>query len=809
MAALTRGSSTRSLLGVLAALALALVGFVAAVPTAPAGADGPADCTLTAQLENPCRPWFGGNSNLYPGITAGSLNQYLYFEQRTGRQMDVAHTFHAVGQTTANQLTDNDRYFINRPNTLLYTNWALTNDFATATGGNDAVNQQIDQMAASIKSVAPAKIFLTLHHEPENDLDVAPSGCSFTPTGTMGTAEEYRAMWANVRARFDAAGVDNVVWVMNYMGYPKYDCTVDALWPGDDLVDWVTYTGYEDSDVGVSFDEEVGTFYDLLTAHSAPGHDYLSKPWGIAEWSIYNTTQESAYLYYRQAREAVEAGRFPRLRMYLVFDNADQTKNLYDYQVSYGKNRTLDPLEQAWFNQYANSWALTGDGTPDPDAPTVPGSTALALDAGERPVLSWDASTDDDGAVTYDVLRDGVRVATTATTRFVDAGVAEGSHFYQVRAVDPTGRAGELSDPLVISAPAPDTTPPSVPTGLGVSLVDHQPSLTWDASSDDRSVTGYDVYRGTTLLATTTETAYVDDTAPAGTATYTVTARDGSDNVSDPSSSVTIEVPDTTPPSAPVLAGTLVGRVPSLSWSASGDDVGVTAYDVYRGTTLLTTTTSLAYDDSAAPTGIQTYTVRARDAAGNVSDASVPVSITVPPPADTTAPTRPTGLRVALAGGVPSLTWNASTDATGVTGYDVLRGGTVIATVTGRQYTDRTAPQGRSSTYTVRARDAAGNVSAVSSSVSIRVPDTTAPVGPGTLSLTRSGTRATLRWSAATDNVAVTAYWVYRGSTRVATLGASARSYAATGLVSGRSYTFRVVARDAAGNQSPGASATG
>jgi chitodextrinase/photosystem II stability/assembly factor-like uncharacterized protein len=83
--------------------------------------------------------------------------------------------------------------------------------------------------------------------------------------------------------------------------------------------------------------------------------------------------------------------------------------------------------------------------------------------------------------------------------------------------------------------------------------------------------------------------------------------------------------------------------------------------------------------------------------------------------------------------------------------------------------------------------------------------DTTAPSRPGTpaaSSITSSG--ATLSWTASTDNVGVTGYDVYReaGATDVKVGTAGSTSFALTGLAASTSYTFYVVARDAAGNGS-------
>jgi chitinase len=86
---------------------------------------------------------------------------------------------------------------------------------------------------------------------------------------------------------------------------------------------------------------------------------------------------------------------------------------------------------------------------------------------------------------------------------------------------------------------------------------------------------------------------------------------------------------------------------------------------------------------------------------------------------DTTPPSVPGSLRVTgTTSSSVSLAWNASTDNVGVTGYDVYRGATKVATATGTSYTDSGLASGTTYTYTVRARDGAGNVSGASNQVS-------------------------------------------------------------------------------------------
>jgi cellulose 1,4-beta-cellobiosidase len=86
---------------------------------------------------------------------------------------------------------------------------------------------------------------------------------------------------------------------------------------------------------------------------------------------------------------------------------------------------------------------------------------------------------------------------------------------------------------------------------------------------------------------------------------------------------------------------------------------------------------------------------------------------------DTQAPTVPGGLTVSsTTSNSVSLSWGASTDNTAVTGYDVYRDGTKIGSATATSYTDSGLVASTTYTYTVKAKDAAGNVSASSTAVS-------------------------------------------------------------------------------------------
>ena len=189
--------------------------------------------------------------------------------------------------------------------------------------------------------------------------------------------------------------------------------------------------------------------------------------------------------------------------------------------------------------------------------------------------------------------------------------------------------------------------------------------------------------------------------------------------------------PDTQAPTAPTQLTSTAKNHESvtLSWSASSDDVGVTGYEVFvdGGATASATTagaTTVTVAGLAANT-TYTFTVKARDAAGNRSAPSAAHSTTTsgPPPVDTEAPSAPTEPRSTSVGSTSvSLAWNASTDNVGVTGYEVFVNGGATASATTTGATSATVSGLAANTtyaFTVRARDAAGNRSAPSAAVSV------------------------------------------------------------------------------------------
>jgi glucose/arabinose dehydrogenase len=197
---------------------------------------------------------------------------------------------------------------------------------------------------------------------------------------------------------------------------------------------------------------------------------------------------------------------------------------------------------------------------------------------------------------------------------------------------------------------------------------------------------------------------------------------------------------DTQPPTAPtgVTPSDLSCAAVTLSWSAATDDTGVAFYDLYHDGQAIGSTTG---DVRSMTVGVVAgarwgFYVNARDAAGNVSQASNTVRVTVPfCSQDTTAPTVPAGLAGNAVGTAVTLNWATATDDVAVTGYDVLRDGTKVGALAGSAasppdttFTDAGLAADTDYAYAVVARDAQGNTSEPSDPVQVRTGSSCAAV---------------------------------------------------------------------------------
>ena len=196
--------------------------------------------------------------------------------------------------------------------------------------------------------------------------------------------------------------------------------------------------------------------------------------------------------------------------------------------------------------------------------------------------------------------------------------------------------------------------------------------------------------------------------------------------------SYTTSTPDAQPPSVPteVTATAQSSSSIQVSWTASTDNIGVEGYKVYRNGSQVGTSATTSYLDTGLISNTTySYTVSAYDGASNNSAQSPPATGTTL--AEAQAPSVPTNVAaMALSSSSIQVTWTASTDNTGVTGYKVYRNAALAGTSSGTVYMDSGLAPSTTYSYTVSAYDGSGNNSAQSSPA---VTAATRPAGGATL----------------------------------------------------------------------------
>ena len=186
---------------------------------------------------------------------------------------------------------------------------------------------------------------------------------------------------------------------------------------------------------------------------------------------------------------------------------------------------------------------------------------------------------------------------------------------------------------------------------------------------------------------------------------------------------------------------------------------------------------------------------------------------------DAQAPTVPTNpVATASSGTQINVSWTASTDDVGVTGYLIERCQGVscssfaqVGTSPMPGFSDSGLTASTTYRYRVRAQDAAGNLSGYSNTAdgtTSATQDTQAPTAPsGLTAVVSSVSQIDLSWTAATDNIGIASYFIEQcagaGCTTFAQVGSTATTaFSAVGLAGSTSYSYRVRATDAAGNVS-------
>ncbi|MEW9554202.1 glycoside hydrolase family 26 protein [Nonomuraea sp. NPDC050783] len=319
-------------------------GPVAAPPVATATkrVTGVPACTATARLIPSCGVWWG----LAPEVFTGApVEQALRgAEARMGAAADVLHVYHRGSELFPTKAEIRLARDPARPR-LLMINWKPSRDRTWAEIARGELDGKIDRLAAHLRRTFPERFFLTLHHEPENDVDEDP--------GSGMRAADYAAMYRHVVLRLRGQGVRNAVMVMTYMGAPNWavEPWFEQLYPGDDVVDWVGMDPYAD--------DRVKDFHGLVDKVRKekkyaqwPGFyrwmqlRFPGKPVMVAEWGVFERPRDRGFK--RRFFESVgrQVKQYPQIKALFYFDSPRAPRGDTSFDSDPGAARAFERLAQ-------------------------------------------------------------------------------------------------------------------------------------------------------------------------------------------------------------------------------------------------------------------------------------------------------------------------------------------------------------------------------------------------------------------------------------------------------------------------------
>ena len=357
----------------------------------------------------------------------------------------------------------------------------------------------------------------------------------------------------------------------------------------------------------------------------------------------------------------------------------------------------VDPSDDAsfWFiNEYMNSGRKGVVGkfqiqpsVPDTEAPSDPTNLVASNITSNSATLTWTASTDNVGVVLYNISIDGTQVGTSPNPTYNVSGLSPLTAYNaSVTAQDAAGNisAGSATTSFTTIAGGGAVYCDSASTNTNDEYISNVQLNTINNSS------GAQFYSDFTGISTnlTEGQNYTLSVTPTWTGTvynegYAAWIDYNNDQDFDD-------------------AGELV-----WSKAPSNDAPSTGSFTVPTGTSEASVRMRVSMKYNAIPTSCETFTW------GEVEDYTV--NLSAASGGDTQAPSVPTNLLTSNPTDTTiDLTWNASTDNVGVTGYEVFIGGSSIGSIAGTAATITGLTSNTTYDFNVRAFDAAGNNSALS-----------------------------------------------------------------------------------------------
>jgi len=376
--------------------------------------------------------------------------------------------------------------------------------------------------------------------------------------------------------------------------------------------------------------------------------------------------------------------------------------------ISIPANATLKIQRDAADNWWANIdyIELSNSGTVDTQAPSVPTTLASSAITVNSFTLTWTASTDNVGVTSYEVFKAGTSIGTTTSTSINVASLTcNTAYAMTVKAKDAAGNVSAASTALnVTTSSCPVVLPTILNNGFETPVItNYQYNATgasWNFIGSGSNSSGLSAnnsdFTGSSLVAPQgTQIAFLQGT---GSFTQDVTFSGGNYQITFKAAQ------------RPIYQG---------STQTFTVKVGTQTVGTFTPTT---NNTYLSYtSNSFTANGVQTVSFVGTNPNGGDNTAFIDlVSIVAAGAADTQAPSVPSGLTSsAITQSSFTLSWTASTDNVGVTAYDVLKNGTSLGTTTSTSINVTGLVAGSTSAMTVKAKDAAGNISAASATLNV------------------------------------------------------------------------------------------
>jgi hypothetical protein len=291
-------------------------------------------CGLSATLVPSCGALIGSTVNT-AGYERTPLDSIKRQESELGQGLDILHVYHSG---TDNWPTPDEVSMLADTSytRYLFANWKPENGSTWAQVAAGVQDAWIDTVADRIKTrLGGRKIFLTVHHEPENDYGAAGSGM---------TPADYQAMFRHVILRLRADGVSSLVSVWDMMGWYKhgenglYGSDSNGFYPGDDVVDWIAFNGYamngEPLAAAANYTAPGSSFPGFYTWAT---RNHPNKPLMLAEFAILGPNTQVRVNAFNQL--AYQAQAMPAIKAYVYWNSRPNDVNTKGLDYSFD----LDP----------------------------------------------------------------------------------------------------------------------------------------------------------------------------------------------------------------------------------------------------------------------------------------------------------------------------------------------------------------------------------------------------------------------------------------------------------------------------------